>query len=110
MSAYGAGFADGARVLVVVALTAGMAVGMQAFRAALAATGRMWSLTAHTAVAGVVLVATAALLVERGALGVAWAYAAANAACFVIQAVTVTAIARRDPSAAPAAPSPVPLP
>jgi O-antigen/teichoic acid export membrane protein len=109
MSAYGAGFGQGARVLVVVALTTGVAVGTQAFRAALAATGRMWWQTAHTAMAGGVLMVAAALLTARGAMGLAWAYAAANAAFFVIQAAAAVAVARRQPSAAPATPSPASL-
>jgi O-antigen/teichoic acid export membrane protein len=95
MTMYGASFASGVAVLVILCLTYGLMSVTMVFTNALAAAGRMWTQTGHKLAWGVTMAVSMYVLVGHGALGMAYAYAAANLVYGMLQFVTVTRLVRK---------------
>jgi O-antigen/teichoic acid export membrane protein len=100
MSAYGAGFAAGAPVLLVVLAAYCVAPFSGLFRSILASTGRMWWQLAHSVIWGVALLAAFGVLSTRGALGLALSYLVAYGVVVVTQGTSVWGALRRVGAAA----------
>jgi O-antigen/teichoic acid export membrane protein len=85
MRAYGTGFGKGAMVLVLVAVSSIAGSLSSALRAALVATGKVWSQAAQSVVWGVTLIGVFLLMRGRGATGLAIGYIAAFGVTLVLQ-------------------------
>jgi O-antigen/teichoic acid export membrane protein len=95
MRAYGATFANGWRVLAVVAVAYSVASLSSLFRATLVATGQMWWQNAHAAIWGATLVGAFFLLSAHGAVGLALSYLAAFCVVVVTQGISAWVAVRR---------------
>jgi O-antigen/teichoic acid export membrane protein len=95
MRAYGVGFGRGAIVLVLIAISSLAGSVSAALRAALVATGNVWSQAAQSVAWGVTLVGVFLLLRSRGAVALGAAYIAAFGVTLVLQVLlTRSAVAR----------------
>ena len=94
MTTYGGSFVVGAPALVIIALTYGLVSATMVSTAALAATGRMWTQTAHKLAWGTTMVFAMYWLAEYGALGMAYSYAIANVTYGTLQFITVARLVR----------------
>jgi O-antigen/teichoic acid export membrane protein len=95
MRAYGAGFGRGAMVLVLIAISSLAGSVSAALRAALVATGNVWSQAGQSVAWGVTLVGVFLLMRSRGAVALGAAYIAAFGVTLVLQVLlTRSAVAR----------------
>jgi O-antigen/teichoic acid export membrane protein len=95
MRAYGATFANGWRVLAIVAISYSVASLSSLFRATLVATGQMWWQNAHAAIWGATLAGSFFLLSSHGAIGLAFSYLIAFCVVVVTQGISAWVAVRR---------------
>ena len=95
MRAYGVTFANGWRVLAIVAIAYSVAALSSLFRATLVATGQMWWQNAHAAIWGTTLAGSFFLLSTHGAVGLAFSYLIAFSVVVLTQGTSAWVAVRR---------------
>jgi O-antigen/teichoic acid export membrane protein len=94
MGLYGESFADSSGVLIVLAVTYGVAVVTMVWGTALIAHGRTWSQLLQKCFWAVTMVGAAYLLADKGAQGLAYAYGVGNGVLIVIQLAAMKSLVR----------------
>jgi Na+-driven multidrug efflux pump len=95
MGLYGRSFSDRSEVLIILAVTYSIAVITMEFGAAFTAADHNWLQLLQKGLWGLAMVSAAYVLSDKGALGLAYAYAFGNGVFVMIQLAAISRLLRR---------------